>query len=57
MAKQTDNGGPNFQGIIRNVSVLGFEEKPTYHVDGEGLHITTSTVHSEFPVVIKIQVE
>lgn len=45
---------PLFCGIIRDVSVLGFEEKPICKRDGTGLHLHTENVKSEFPVVFKI---
>ena len=56
LSKSRDANKPNFHGIIRNVEILGFEEIPVYAIDEDGLHITTHTVHSSFPVVIKISV-
>ena len=43
-----------FHGIIKNVSVLGFSEKPVWSVTDEALVVSTKTVSSEFPVVFKI---
>lgn len=57
LSKSSDSSKPNFHGIIRGVEILGFEEKPSFFVDGEGLHIHTHNVHSAFPVVMKIRVE
>lgn len=48
---------PLFHGIILDVDVLGFAEKPAFRRDGEGLHITTTTVRSEYPVVFRITVD
>ena len=45
---------PLFHGIIKDISVLGFEEKPQYTRDETGLHIHTTEVKSEYPVVFKI---
>lgn len=45
---------PLFNGIIKDVSLLGFDEKPEYKRDGTGLHIHTSGVKSDYPVVFKI---
>lgn len=45
---------PKFHGIIRDVRVLGFEERPVWNRDGEGLHIETKTVSSDKPVVFRI---
>lgn len=57
LAVSADANKPHFHGIIRNVEALGFDEKPVYSIDGEGLHIMTKTVRSPFPVVFKIYVE
>lgn len=57
LSHSADPNKPNFHGIIRHVELLGFEEKPAFQIDGEGLHLTTKTVHSPFPVVIKVHVE
>lgn len=45
---------PLFHGIIKDISVLGFEERPQYMRDETGLHIHTTEVKSEYPVVFKI---
>ena len=49
-----DKDAPEFYGIIKDVKVLGFDEKIDYNVTEEGLEFTTKTVSSQFPVVIKI---
>ncbi len=48
---------PLFHGIIKDVDVLGFEEKPQWNRDEEGLHIHTDTVNSNKPVVFKITLD
>lgn len=48
---------PAFHGIIKKVSVLGYDEKIAFTVDSEGLHFITKTVKSEFPVVIQVETE
>jgi len=45
---------PHFHGIIKDVSVLGFDEKPGWDRTGEALVVTTKTVKSDDPVVLKI---
>ena len=55
--KSTDQNMPEFHGIIRKVSVLGFDEKISFETTGEGLEFTTRNVTSEFPVVIKIETD
>ncbi len=54
LAKSKDPNKPNFHGIIKDVEILGFAEKPAYMADENGLSFTTQTVKSSFPVVIKI---
>lgn len=45
---------PLFHGIIKDVTILGFDEKPSFCRDEEGLHLKTESVRSEYPVVFKI---
>lgn len=45
---------PKFSGIIDNVELLGYDEKPTYRRDGEGLHISARTVATDKPVAFRI---
>ena len=54
LSKSKDPNKPAFHGIIKDVQVLGFAEPITYTIDEEGLHFTTKSVVSEYPVVIKI---
>ncbi len=46
---------PVFNGIIKNISVLGFDEKVKYFRDEKALHIKTNFVSSDKPVVFKIE--
>jgi alpha-L-fucosidase len=48
---------PHFNGIIKEVSVLGFDEKPVWERTGESLNIITMNVKSDKPVVFKITLE
>lgn len=57
LADSSDQNLPEFHGIIKNISILGFNEKPEYQVTDEGLKIKTSRVASELPVVFKVEVE
>lgn len=45
---------PHFNGIIKDVSVLGFEEKPLWERTNESLNIITKKVKSDKPVVFKM---
>ena len=55
LAKSGNQDMPEFYGLIKNVSVLGFEEQPEFYVSEDGLHIKTQTVKSEYPVVFRIE--
>lgn len=57
LSNSKDQNALEFHGLIKGVSVLGFDEKPSYKKDLEGLHITTHSVKSDFPVVIKVQIQ
>ncbi len=48
---------PLFHGIIKGVDVLGFPEKPVWARDESGLHIKTTGVKSDYPVVFRINIE
>lgn len=48
---------PHFHGIIKDVSVLGFDEKPVWNRTENALEIFTKNVQSEQPVVFKIVVD
>lgn len=48
---------PNFHGIIKSVSVLGFDETPEWERREDALYISTKRVHSDAPVVFKIEIE
>jgi len=45
-----------FDGIIRSVEVLGYDEKPQYDRTCEALEVNLKAVKSELPVVIKVTV-
>ena len=50
--KSLRNGSPHT--IVADVNVLGFEEKPKWTRDDDGLHIETENVSSRYPVVFKV---
>ncbi len=54
LAEQDASKLPHFHGIIRDISILGMEEKPEWTRTGDALEITTSKVSSDKPVVFKI---
>jgi alpha-L-fucosidase len=48
---------PHFHGIIKDISVLGFVEKPVWERTEESLNIITKNVKSDRPVVFKITID
>lgn len=48
---------PKFHGIIDKIEVLGSKESPVWTRDGKGLHITTSAIKSDKPVVFKLTIQ
>jgi len=45
-----------FNGIIEEVSILGFDEKPRVNRTEEALELRTDTIKSDYPVVFKIKI-
>ena len=48
---------PLFHGIIKNVSVLGYDGEVSWERDGEALKVCVPGVKSDLPVVIKVEVD
>jgi alpha-L-fucosidase len=48
---------PHFHGIIRDIDVLGFDEKPTWERLEEALVIRTNTVQSSKPVAFRLLID
>ncbi len=57
LADKNEDKLANFNGIIKDISVLGFVEKPQWERTGEGLEIKTNLVKSDKPVVFKIIID
>lgn len=55
LGKSGDKDKPAFFGLIKKVSVLGYDITPDFSVEDDGLHILTEGVESDMPVVIKIE--
>ena len=55
LADSPDQNRPDFHGLIKDVRVLGFEEKPEWQKSQKGLTIHTKSVKSELPVVFEIE--
>lgn len=57
LAVQDASKLPHFHGIIKDVSVLGYEEKPKWKRTEKGMEITTNKINSDKPVVFKIHID
>jgi alpha-L-fucosidase len=57
LAEQDASSLPKFHGIVKEVSVLGFEDNIQWTRTNNGLHIKTNKVKSDKPVVIKILID
>lgn len=57
LAESKDQNVPEFHGLIQGVSVLGFDVETEWWKDTQGLHVQTSRILSELPVVLRIQVK
>ena len=53
---QEHTAGTVFHGVVKEVSVLGTEEKPSWSRDGEGLHISTGYA-ARGPLVFKVELD
>ncbi|MCL6606045.1 MAG: alpha-L-fucosidase [Paenibacillus sp.] len=47
----------HFHGVIKDIHVLGFNDKPSWERTDEALTLKTTTVHSATPVVFKIDLD
>lgn len=47
-------GAQEFQGLVRDVSILGYSEKPAWSRDAGGMHVSAPFVKSGLPVVVRI---
>ena len=57
LACSSNQNIPEFHGLIQSVTVLGFETELNWYQDGAGLHIHTTTIVSEYPVVVRVQIK
>ena len=52
-----DHNAPEFHGLIADVDILGYEGKPEWRKDTEGLHVSAPGIQSDMPVVIRITIQ
>ncbi len=57
LAGRTPEGLPLFQGIIRSVSILGFDGEVKWNREEDALHVEAIGIRTRMPVVIKVEVE
>ncbi len=57
LAESSNQDRPDFHGLMEEVSVLGSAIAPRWQADEHGLHLEAPGVHSDYPVVIKVEVE
>lgn len=48
---------PVFHGIVKDVDVLGCSDKPAFHRDEMGLHVSAPSVKTDKPVVIRVKID
>ncbi|MBQ4075864.1 MAG: alpha-L-fucosidase [Clostridia bacterium] len=48
---------PLFQGIIRDVDVLGLADKPVWSREDDGLHVSAPGMKTDKPVIIRVTVD
>ena len=56
-AKSTNQNLPEFHGILRAVTLLGYVGQAAWHVDREGLHLAAPGIESDCPVVFRLEVD
>jgi len=57
LAESKDQNIPEFHGLISRIRALGYAEELSYTVNSEGLHIISTEIVSEMPVVFQIETE
>ena len=56
LGRSTDQNLPAFHGIVRDVTVLGWEGAPVqWHADLDGLHVHAPGVASDLPVTLRVE--
>ncbi|GAB2560126.1 alpha-L-fucosidase [Gracilibacillus alcaliphilus] len=57
LAEQDASKLPHFHGLIKDVTILGTDEKPEWKRTAAGLEVQTQQVQSDKPVVLKIELD
>ncbi len=48
---------PHFSGIVKNVTILGYDGKVKWERNEEALHICAEGINTEYPVTVKITID
>jgi len=54
LASAVDHNLPVFQGIIRQVTILGYDGPLSWHQDTDGLHVSALGLRRDCPVTIRV---
>lgn len=57
VARSSDANKPNFHGVVKRVSILGYDGAEDFTLDKTGLHFQHRGLHSSLPIVVKIETE
>ena len=57
LGHSADANLPEFHGIIRDVDVLGCDEKPVWERKEGGLHVTLPGIKTDKPVVVRVKID
>ena len=57
LGHSADANLPEFHGIVKDVDVLGCDEKPVWSREKGGLHVTAPSVKTDKPVVVRVKID
>ena len=57
LGHSADANLPEFHGIVKDVDVLGCDEKPVWERKAGGLHVTAPGIKTDKPVVVRVKID
>ena len=57
LGHSADANLPEFHGIVKDVDVLGCDEKPVWERKEGGLHVTAPGIKTDKPVVVRVKID
>ena len=57
LGHSADANLPEFHGIVKDVDVLGCDEKPVWSREKGGLHVTMPGIRTDKPVVVRVKID